>query len=69
MRMQPLFRRDMFQPDLGSSQDVLEWQIVPWEVMRARTGRVGGVDDAPNIVVVFVRIEGDLLFCKSAEHA
>ena len=61
MRMQPLFRGEMLQPDLAPRQDVLEWQVIPGERDGPLASRVGSVNDAPDVVVVVVRVEGDLL--------
>lgn len=60
MRMQPFVRRDVLQPDLGAGDDVLKRQFVPG----IRGGCVGGgpVGDSPEVVVVAVWVEGDLLF-------
>jgi len=68
VRMEPLLRRYMFKSDLGSLKNLLEGKIVPR--VRGRCVRFGPVDDSPIVVVVFMWVEGDLLFCQSARvHA
>lgn len=54
----------MFQTNLGTSQDVLEWKLIP----RVRDRSIGSrsVDKKPKIVVIEVRVQCDLLFCLSA---
>jgi hypothetical protein len=64
MRVQPLLSRDMFQPDLASCNNVLEWQIFPG--IAGGLVDAGAVGDAPIVVVVPMRVESDLLFCASA---
>lgn len=64
VRVQPLVGRDVLQADFGTLEDLFKGKLVPG-VGRGRIG-FGTVDDAPVVVVVSVRIEGDLLFCLSA---
>jgi hypothetical protein len=45
-------------------EDLFKGQCIPWV---GRWGvRFGSVYDSPIVVVVFVGVEGDLLFCSSA---
>jgi hypothetical protein len=54
----------MFQPNLGTLQDLLKGEGIPWV-----TGwgiRFGAVDNSPIVVVVSMGVKGNLLFCLSA---
>ena len=59
MTVDPLFGDDVLEPDLASCQDMLDGQIAP--VIGYRSIGVRTVNDPPDIVVVFVRVERDLL--------
>ena len=66
MRVEPLLRRYMFKSDLGSLENLLEGKIIPG--VRGWCVRFGPVYNPPVVVVVFVWVEGDLLFCQSARE-
>lgn len=64
MRVEALQSRDMLQADPRALDDLLKRQVVP----RIRGGTIGfrSINDPPVVVLVPVRIEGDLLFLWSA---
>ncbi len=63
VRVQPLLGRDVLEADLHTVLDVLQGQDAPVVPRRPRVGR--RVDDAPDIVLIAMRIESDLLLCAA----
>ena len=59
MTMQSFFGRYMLQADLGASYDLLKRKFVPR--VRWRTIYRASIVDPPEIVVVSVGVQGDLL--------
>jgi hypothetical protein len=55
----------MFQPNLGTLQDLLKGEGIPWVTWWSI--RFGAIDDSPIVVVVSMGVKCDLLFCLSAE--
>lgn len=64
VRVKPLLRRYMFKSDFGSLENFLEGKIIPG--VRGWCVRFGPVYNSPIVIVVFVWVERDLLFCLLA---
>lgn len=55
----------MLESNLGTLEDLFEGKLIPWVAWWC-VG-FGTIDDSPIVVVISVRVEGDLLFYLSAQ--
>lgn len=63
VRVKLLVRRGVVEDEGGAVEDGTDGRVVLW----IGDGRVGGaVQDEPEVVVVAVRVEGDLLLCEES---
>lgn len=61
VRVKTLLGRDMFETDLGAGENIFKGKFVPGVRGRSVGGR--SVNDSPDVVVVSVGVESDLLLC------